>query len=123
MAFRSLPAEAESLACAIHEFQLNTGNKKASCINPTLQELVNRVAATEPINRPLISVSKRKTRVATSASSRFYDSSWLTDADKFPRAVACFDEITANSQIKDSSFQQFITGAVTSAVATAVATI
>ena len=104
MAFFSLPAEAESLARAIHEFQRDTGNNKASRINSTLQELVDCVAATEP--DPLfLDVSKRKTRAAASASSRFYDSSWLTNADKFPEAVTYFKDITANSQVMDSSLQ------------------
>ena len=123
MAFLSLSAEAKSLARAIHEFQHDTGNKKASHIDSALQELVDCVAATEPINSPLLGVSKRKTRAATSASSRFYDFSWLTNADKFPKAVARLKEITANSQVMDSSLQQSITSAVTSAVATAVADI
>ena len=123
MAFLSLPAEAESLACAIHEFQHDISNKKASHIESTLQELVDRVAATEPINSPLLDVPKKKTRAAASASSRFYNSSWLTDTDKFPEAVARFKELIANSQVMDSSLQQFITSAVLSAVATTVATI
>ncbi len=123
MAFRSLLAEAKSLARAIYKFQRNTGNKKIPYINPTLSELIDRVSVTKPINPHLLDIPKKKTKVAISASSRYYDSFWLTDADKFPRAVACFNKIIANSQIMDSSLQNFITGAVTSAVATAVATI
>ena len=123
MAFFSLPAEVESLAHTIHEFQHDTGNKKASHIDSAFQELVDRVAATEPINSLLLGVSKRKTRAATSASSCFYNSSWLTNADKFPKAVARLKEITANSQVMDSSLKQSITSAVISAVATAVADI
>lgn len=123
MVFLPLPVEAKSLACVIREFQHNTGNKKASHIKSTLQELVNYVAATEPINLLLLNIPKRKTRAAVSASSRFYNSSWLTDTDKFPEAVAHFKELIADSQTMDSFLQQSITSAVTSAIATAVAAI
>ncbi len=123
MAFCSLPAEVESLARAIHKFQCDTSNKKAFCIDPTLPELVNRVVATKPINRSLLNILRRRTREAAIASSRFYNSSWLIDTDKFSRTVAHFDEITVNSQIIDFSLQQSIMSAVTSAVATVVAAI
>ncbi len=123
MASLSLPAKAESLARAIHEFQRNIGNKKASRIESTLQELVDRIAATEPKNSPLLNVSKRKTRASASTSSRFYDSSWITNADKFSEAVARFEEVVANSRTMDSSLQQSIANAVTSAFAIAVASI
>ncbi len=65
---------------------------------------------------------KRRTRTAREPSPS-YDPSWLTDADKFPKAVSRFEEIMANSKIMDSSLQQSITSAVSSAVATAVASI
>ncbi len=123
MASLSLPAKAESLARAIHEFQRDTGNKKASCIESTLQELVDHIAATKPKKSPLLDVPKRKTRASASASSRFYDFSWITDPDKFPEAVARFEEVVANSRTMDSSLQQSIANAVTSAVATAVVSI
>ena len=123
MAFFSLLAEAESLARAIHKFQHNTGNKKASDIDSALQKLVDHIAATKPINSPIFGVSKRKTKAATSAFSRFYDSSWLTNVGKFPKVVAHLKKITNNSQIMDSSLQQSITSAMTSAVVTAIANI
>lgn len=123
MAFYSHSVKVKSLAHAIHKFQHNTGNKKASCINFTLQELVNCVAATKPINLPLFDVSKRKTKVAVSASSCFYDFFWLTNTNKFPRVVAHFNKIIANSQIMDSSLQQSIISTVTFAVATAIAAV
>lgn len=88
-----------------------------------MQELVDPVAATEQINPPLFDIAQRKTRAAASAFPCFYDSSWLTDANKFLGAVACFKEVIANSKIIDSFFQQCITSAVTSAVAMAVAAI
>ena len=65
---------------------------------------------------------KRPTRTAREPSPS-YNLSWLTDANKFPEAVSRFEEITANSKIMDFSLQQLITGAVSSAVATAVASI
>ena len=104
MTFFFLSIEAESLTHAIHEFQYDTSNKIAFCINLILKKLVDCVAATKLINPPLVSISKKKTRVATSASSYFYNSSWLTNVNKFPRTVAYFDKITANSQIIDFSF-------------------
>ena len=105
MALFSLPAEAESLARAIHEFQCDTGHRKASRIESTLQELVDRVAATELINPPRLDISKRKTRAASSTSSRFYNSSCLTITDKVPEAVARFAEMIADSHTMDSSLQ------------------
>ena len=68
------------------------------------------------------SLPKRRTRAAREPSPS-YDSSWLTDADKFPATVSRFEEITANSEIMDSSLQQSITSVVASAVATAVSSI
>ncbi len=103
MAFHYLPAETESFAYTIHKFQRNTSNKKTSHIDPTLQKLVNCVADTELINPPLFDVSKKKTRAAAFASSRFYNSSWFTDADKFPEVVARFEEVMVISQVMDSS--------------------
>lgn len=123
MALLSLLAEAESLVRAIHKFQRDTGHKKASRIESTLQEIVDRVATTEPKNPPHLDVPKRKTRAASSASSCFYDSSWLTDTDQFSEAVACFAKIIADARTIDSSLQQSIAIAVTSTVATAVASI
>lgn len=123
MAFYSLPAETKSLARTIYKFKHNTGNKKAFCMDSTLQELVNCVAAIGPINPPLLDVPKKRIKVAASASSRFYDSSWLTDTDKFPRAVAHFDKIISNSQIMDFSLQQSITSAVTSVFAIVITTV
>ena len=63
---------------------------------------------------------KRCTRAAREPSPS-YDSSWLTNPDKFPAAVSRLEEIMANSQIMDSSLQQSISNAVSSAVAAAVA--
>lgn len=123
MALLSLPIEAESLARAIHKFQRDTGNRKASRIGITLQELVNRVATTKLINPPLFDIPRQKTRAVVSASSCFYDSSWLTNADKFPEAIARFKEVIANSQIMDSSLQQSIASVVTFAIAIAVTSI
>ncbi len=65
---------------------------------------------------------KRRTKTAREPSPS-YDPSWLTDTDKFPAAISRFEEITADSQVMDSSLQQSITNVVSSAVATAVATI
>lgn len=101
----SLPVEAESFAQAIHKFQRDTGNKKASCIESTLQELINRIAATEPKNSPVLDILKNKTIASASTSSRFYDSSWIIDPDKFSGVVAHFEEVVANSGTMDSSFQ------------------
>lgn len=123
MAFFPFPAKAEIFARAIHEFQRNTGDKKTFRINSALQELINRVAAIKPRDSPLLDISKRRIRAAKSASSHFYDTSWLTDTDKFPKTVAHFKEITANSQIIDSCLQQSITSAVTFVVATTVTAI
>lgn len=104
MVFLSLSAEVKSPVRTIHEFQYDIGNKRAFRIKSTLQELVNRIAATEPINLPFLNIPKKKTRAAVSASSRFYDFSWFTDVDKFPKAVAYFMKIIANSQTMDFSF-------------------
>lgn len=123
VAFFSLPSEAESLACTIYEFQRNMGNKKASCIDSALHKLVNRLAAIMPINPHLLDVSKKKIRITAFASSRFYNSSYLIDRDKFPTTISRFKKITANFQGMDSSLQQLITRAVIFAVATAVVTI
>lgn len=105
VALLPFPVEAESFAHAIRKFQRNIGNKKASHIESTLQELVDHVAATEPINLPLYNVTRRKTRAATSAFSCFYNSSWLTDTNKFPKTVTRFEELIADSQTMDSAFQ------------------
>lgn len=59
MAFLYFPAEAKSLIRTIYKFQRVTDNKKASRIESTLQKLINRVAATEPLGLPLL-VSKKK---------------------------------------------------------------
>lgn len=123
MAFPLLSAEAKSLAHAIHKFLRKTGNKKASHIKSTLQKLVNCIAATEAINSPLLNILKRKTKAAESAFSRFYNSSWLTDTDKFCTIVTRFEELIANSQIMDSFFQQSITSTILFDVTTAIATI
>lgn len=104
MAFLSLSAEAKSLAHAIHKFQHNISNKKAFHIDSALQEFINRLAVTELLNSSLLDVLKKKTRVAISTSSCFYNFSWLTDADKFPEVVARFLEIIINSQVMDSFF-------------------
>lgn len=119
----SLPSEAESLACTIYKFQRNTGNKKASCIDSAFQKLVNRLAATMRIDSHLLDVPKKKIRITAFASSRFYDSSYLIDGDKFPATISRFKEMTANFQGMDLSLQQLITKAVIFAVATAVVTI
>lgn len=86
-----------------------------------LQDLIDCIAATKVKDPPLFDVSKKRTRATRSASSHFYDAFLLTDVDKFPKAVACFEEIAANSQIMDSSIQQSIISVVTFAVAIAVA--
>lgn len=103
MAFFSLPTEAKRLARTIYKFPRNIGNKKASCIEFTLQELVDHIATIKPINPPLFDIFKRKTRAAASTSSCFYNSFWFTNADKFSKAIVCFEEIIANSQTIDSS--------------------
>lgn len=72
MVFLSFSAVAKSFACAIHKFQRVTSNNKAFCIDSALQNLVNCVATTKPKNLSLFDVFK-KTRVARSTSSRFYD--------------------------------------------------
>lgn len=123
MAFLSFLAEAKSLAYTIHKFQCSTSNKKASRIDFVLQRLVDRIAITELLNFPLLDTLKKKIRVAASASSCFYDPSWLINTDKCPVAVAHFDKIITNFQVLDSFFQQSITSVVTSAVATAIAAI
>lgn len=123
MAFFSLPAKAESLVHTIHEFQYDTSNKRVFLIEFILQAFVDRIAATEPINPPLLDIPKRKTRVAVSASSYFYDSSYLIDADMFFEVVIYFEEIIANSQTIDSSLQQLIISVVTFTVAIAVTSI
>lgn len=123
MVFLPFPAEAKSLARAIRKFQYDTGNKKASRIESTLQELVDHIDATEPINLPLRNITRKKTRTAASASSYFYDSSWFIDTGKFPEAIARFEELIADSRTMDSALQQSITSVVTSAVATAVVAI
>lgn len=123
LAFLPSSTEAESLARAIHKFQNNTGHRKASRINLALQDLVDRLAATDSKVSSSSSFSKRATRASRSASPRFYDSSWLINTDAFPRAVARLKEIVARSQSMDSSIQQSIASAVTFAVATAVAAI
>lgn len=123
MTFLSFSREAKSLAHNIYEIQYDTSNRKAFHIDLALQDLVNCVAATKSKDSPLLDIFKRRTRAAKSASSCFYDISWLTDVDKFPEAVAHFKKISTNFQIMDSSIQQFIMSAVMSAVATAVAAI
>lgn len=103
MSFLPLLGEVKSFARAIHKFQHDTGNKKTSCINSALQDFVDYVTATELKDLPLLDVFKKKTRAARSGSSRFYNTSWFIDIDKFPRAVARFGKIFANSQIRISS--------------------
>ena len=115
----SSPAEskAASFACAIAEFQQDTGRTKRSRIDPGLQTFVDSLVPPfllEP------TPPKRRTRTAGEPSPS-YNSSWLTDTDKFPEAVSHFEEITANSKIMESSLQQSITSAISSAVSTAVA--
>lgn len=97
MAFLSLLAETKNLARAIYEFQHDISNKQVSRIDATLQELVDRMAAIKLINPPLLDVPRRKTRASASASSRFYNSSWLTDLDKFLEAITRFKEVIPNS--------------------------
>lgn len=123
MAFFSLLAEAESFTHDIYKFQSDIGNKKASQIDSTLQKLIERIAIIGFLNLSLLNVSKRKIRTVASASSHFYDFSWLIDTDKFPVAVACFEKIIANSQIMESSLQQSITSVVTSVIAITVAVV
>ncbi len=103
MALLSLPIEAKSLAHAIHKFQRNIDNRKVFCIKTTLQELVDRMAASELINPPFLNIPKRKTRVIVSTFSRFYDSSQLTNADTFPEVIARFKKVIVNSQTMGSS--------------------
>lgn len=123
MTFFFLPVEAESVVCAIHKFQRNTVYKKTSCINSTLQELIDRIAATKPINLPLLDIPKRKLRITASASSRFYDSSWLTDVDKFLEIVTHFEEIIANSQNIDFALKQSLSSVLIFAVVASVTSI
>lgn len=52
-----------------------------------------------------------------------YDSSWLTDLDKFLVTVSRFEEIIANSQVMDVSLQQSIISVILSAVIISVAAI
>lgn len=105
MAFLPLPAEAKSLARVIHKFQRDTGNRKTFHIESTLQKLVDRIVATEPINSFLLDVFKKKIKAAAFSSSRFYNSFWFTDTDNFPAPIACFEELIANSQVIDSLLQ------------------
>lgn len=78
------------------------------------------MAATERVNRPCLDVLKRKMRAVLSTPSCFYNSSWLTNTDRFLEAVARFAEIIADSHTMDSSLQQLIVSAVTFVVAIAV---
>lgn len=81
------------------------------------------MATTEPINFLRLNVLKKKTRIALSTFSCFYNSSWLTNIDRFLKAIANFAEIIADSYTIDFFFQQLIVSVVTSAVAIAVASI
>ena len=123
LAFHPSLTAAEGLARAIYKFQNDIGHKKASRIDPTLQDLVDRLSATDLGASLSSSLSRRVTRVARSASPRFYNSSWFINANAFPQTVARFEEIVARSRNMDSSIQQSITSAVTFVVATAVAVI
>lgn len=112
-------SKATSLACAIADFQQNTGYTKHFWIDSGLQAFVNSLIPSfllEP------TPPKRYTKTARELSPS-YNPSWLTDVAKFSEAVFRFEEITANSKIMDSSFQQSITSAVSSAVPTSVASI
>lgn len=102
--FHSFLIEVKSLAYIIHKFLCNTSNKKNSCIHSILQELIDCIAATKLINAYLLDISKKKIRAALFAFSRYYDSFWLTDIEKFPRPDTHFAKITANFQIMDSFF-------------------
>ena len=97
MAFFSFLAEAKNPTCAIYKFQRDTGNKKVFCIDFTLQELINHIAATESINPSLLNISKKKIRAVASALPYFYNSSWLINTDKFLKAIARFEELMTNS--------------------------
>ena len=123
MASFSLLVEVQSLTRAIHNFQHNICNKKAFYIETILQELVNSVASTKLINFSCLDLPKKKTRAATSTSSHFYNFFWLTNANKFPKGVACSEKVIVNSQTIDSPLQQLIISAVTSAIVTIVVNI
>ncbi len=103
----------------IAEFQQDTGRTKRSRIDPGLQAFVDSLIPPFLLEPALL---KRHTRTAKEPSPS-YNPSWLTDADKFPAVVSRFEEITANSRVMDSSLQQSIANAVSSAMATAVAAI
>lgn len=79
------------------------------------------MATIEPINPLRLDVPKRKPRAVLSASSCFYDLSWLTNTDKFLETVARFAEMIADSHAMDSSLQQLIANAVISAFVITVA--
>lgn len=96
MVFFFFSAEAKSLVRAIYKFQRNIDHKNTFCINFALQKLVDYIAIITLLNLPLFDTPKRKTRVAIFAFSRFYNSSWFTDIDKFIEIVARFEEIIAN---------------------------
>ena len=115
----SAESKATSLACAIAEFERDTGCTKRSQTNSGLQAFLDSLV---PLLLLEPAVPKRCIRTAREPLPS-YDLFWFTDADKFPATVSCFEKITVNSQIMDSSFQQSITSAVASAVATAVASI
>lgn len=123
MAFVFLPPEVESLVHAIHKFQHDTGHRMTSYIDLALQILVDYVAVTKPINSRLLDVFRKTTRVVAFTSSCFYDLFWLTDIDKFPATVSCFEKVILYSEVIDSSLQQLIISIVIFAVAIAVAVI
>ena len=84
----------------------------------TLQNLINYIGDSKLRDcSPLV---KKNIKAARAAVSHFYTSSWLTNIDKFLRAIAWFKKITICSQNIDSSIQKSITSAMTSAIAPAV---
>lgn len=123
MVFFLFLAKTKSFAHAIHKFQYNTYNKKIFCINSALHDFIDCIAATKLKNLLFLNVFKRKIKTVRSVFSCFYNIFQLINTDKFPKLVARFDKISANSQIIDFSIQQFITNTVMSAVATAIAAI
>lgn len=112
-------SKAASLACMIIKFQQDTGYTRYFQIDPDLWAFIDSFVPClllEPV------LSKRCTRTSREPSSS-YKSFWLTDIDKFPATVFCFEEIPTNSPVMDFSLQQSITNAVSSAMATAIAAI
>lgn len=87
------------------------------------QDLVYCIIVTKLKEFLPLNISKKKTSTAKTSSSQFYYNSWLTNANKFPQTVVCFEEISTSLQDIDSSIQQCITNIVTFAIIIVVAAI